>query len=411
MSGQDPVTALLERYVEAGEMAGAAALVWRDGKVVQASVAGWRDFEANLMLERDTIFRIASMTKPITSTAAMMLVEEGRIALDEPITRWAPEFADMRVLRSPGGSLDQTDPAARAITFGDLLTHRSGLTYGSFHPGPLAQAFDAALGSDIDSRLTPDEWIAAVAALPLVDQPGAGFHYGNSTDVLGLLIARIEGAPLGDVLRRRIFEPLGMVDTGFFVPESKRGRRAQMYGFDDAGALAPRPNGPILSGPAGVLLSDRTEDGCFVAGSGGLWSTLDDYLAFARLFVGQGEVDGVRLLKPETLARMMTNQLTDDQRARGETFGMPIFTAHGFGYGLAVVMDPENAAITRCKGGLGTVGWPGAYGGWWQADPTDGSVMIFLTHNVIELHQFALGVGLGVYGAIMEFHGLASKMA
>jgi len=148
----------------------------------------------------------------------------------------------------------------------------------------------------------------------------------------------------------------------------------------------------------------------YVAGSGGLWSTLDDYLAFARLFVEGGAVDGARLLRPETLAAMMTNQLTPDQRARGETLGMPIFAAHGFGYGLAVVMDPDGAAVTRCKGGLGTVGWPGAYGGWWQADPTTGTVMIFLAHNVLELDQMAMGIGLGVYGAITEFHGLASGL-
>jgi len=411
VNGQDPITTALESYVEAGQMTGAAALVWRHGKVAHASIVGWRDFESNLMLERDSIFRIASMTKPVTSTAAMILVEEGRIALDDAITRWAPEFADMRVLQSPDGPLDKTVPAARAITFGDLLTHRSGLTYGSFHTGPLARAYEAALGSDIDSRLTPDQWIAAVAGLPLIDQPGAGFHYGNSTDVLGLLIARIEGAPLKEVLRSRIFEPLGMPDTGFFVPEDKYHRRAQMYGFDESGALAPRPNGPILSGPAGVLLSDRREDDYFVAGSGGLWSTVDDYLTFARMFVGQGAVDGVRLLRPESLALMMANHLSDDQRARGETFGMPIFTGHGFGLGVAVVMDPDKAAVTRCKGGHGTVGWPGAYGGWWQADPTNGTVMVFLTHNVIELHQFALGVGLGVYGAIMELHALASRGA
>lgn len=184
-----------------------------------------------------------------------------------------------------------------------------------------------------------------------------------------------------------------------------------MYGFDHWGALAPRPTGPILSGPAGVLLSDRLEDDYFVAGSGGLWSTVDDYLTFARMFVGQSAVDGVRLLRPESLALMMANHLIDDQRARGETFGMPIFTGHRFGLGVAVVMDPDKAAVTRCKGGHGTVGWPGAYGGWWQADPTNGTVMVFLTHNVIKLHQFALGVGLGVYGAIMEFHALASRGA
>ncbi|CAN1520889.1 AmpC Beta-lactamase class C and other penicillin binding proteins [Caulobacteraceae bacterium] len=407
MTASDPIAAMLGRYVDADEIAGAATLVWKGGKVLQTCVTGWRDRESLDLLGRDAIFRIASMTKPVTSVAALMLVDEGRIALTDPISRWAPEFADMRVLRSPTGPLDETDPASREITFNDLLTHRSGLTYGSFHAGPIQPAYDAALGGDIDSHVAPDDWIAALAGLPLIDQPGGGFHYGNSTDLLGFLIARIEGEPLGAVLQRRIFGPLGMTDTGFTVAADKAHRKAQLYGFDAAGEMIPRPTG--ASG-AGAVLPERPTDMTYVSGSGGLWSTLDDYLAFARLFLGDGAVDGVRLLRPETLKAMMTNQLTEDQRARGETLGMPIFTAHGFGYGLAVVMDPDTAAVTRCKGGLGTVGWPGAYGGWWQADPTTGTVMIFLVHNVMELEQMAMGIGLGVYGAITEFHGLATAL-
>ncbi len=407
MTASDPIAAMLGRYVDADEIAGAATLVWKGGKVVQTCATGWRDRESLDLLGRDAIFRIASMTKPVTSVAALMLVDEGRIALTDPISRWAPEFADMRVLRSPTGPLDEADPAVREITFNDLLTHRSGLTYGSFHAGPIQPAYDAALGGDIDSHVAPDDWITALAGLPLIDQPGTGFHYGNSTDLLGFLIARIEGEPLGAVLQRRIFGPLGMTDTGFTVPADKAHRKAQLYGFDAAGEMIPRPTG--ASG-AGAVLPERPTDMTYVSGSGGLWSTLDDYLAFARLFLGDGAVDGVRLLRPETLKAMMTNQLTEDQRARGETLGMPIFTAHGFGYGLAVVMDPDTAAVTRCKGGLGTVGWPGAYGGWWQADPTTGTVMIFLVHNVMELEQMAMGIGLGVYGAITEFHGLATAL-
>ncbi|MBI5941768.1 MAG: beta-lactamase family protein [Caulobacterales bacterium] len=407
MTTPDPIAATLGRYVDADEIAGAATLVWKDGRVVQTCATGWRDRESLDLLERDAIFRIASMTKPVTSVAALMLVDEGKIALTDPISRWAPEFAQMRVLRSPTGPLDQTDPAVREITFDDLLTHRSGLTYSSFHDGPIQNAYDAVLGNQIDSHVAPDDWIAALAGLPLIDQPGGGFHYGNSTDLLGFLVARIEGEPLGAVLQRRIFDPLGMKDTGFFVPAGKADRKAQMYGFNADGVLTPRPTG---AGGAGRVLPDRTTATPYEAGSGGLWSTLDDYLAFARLFVEDGAVDGVRLLRPETLKAMMTNQLSEDQRARGETLGMPIFTAHGFGYGLAVVMDPANAAVTRCKGGVGTVGWPGAYGGWWQADPTTGTVMIFLAHNVMEPELMAMGIGLNVYGAITEFHGLASAL-
>lgn len=405
MNGEDPIASAIGAIVNAGALAGAATLVWRDGKVIQSACVGWRDLEARLPIERDTIFRIASMSKPITSTAALMLLEEGRFALEEPIARWAPEFSQMRVLRSPTGPLDQTDAAERPITFEDLLTHRSGLTYGGIHAGPIAKAYKETLGGDIDSEVAPDDWIAGLAALPLIDQPGAAFHYSCSTDLLGLLIARMEDTSLGDVLDRRIFGPLGMKDTGFTVPRAKRSRRAKMYGFDEGGRLAER-----LTVPAGSFMAERPEDMAFVSGGQGLWSTLDDYLAFGRMFVGAGAVDAVRLLRPETLALMTSNRLTETQRAKAEMLGMPVFTAHGFGMGVAVVLDPEKAAPTRCRGGIGTVGWPGAYGGWWQADPTDGSVMIFLAHNMFELDQFANGVGLGVYGAITRFHALASAV-
>ena len=171
MSAEDPIAAAVGAIVESGELAGAATLVWRGGKVVQSAAVGRRDLETDLPVTRDTIFRIASMSKPVTSAAAMMLFDEGRFALDDPISRWAPEFADMRVLRSPSGLLDDTLPAVRAITFDDLLTHRAGLTYGDFQSGPIAGAYAEALGADIDSHLAPDDWIAGLAALPLIDQP------------------------------------------------------------------------------------------------------------------------------------------------------------------------------------------------------------------------------------------------
>jgi CubicO group peptidase (beta-lactamase class C family) len=393
----------IEEGVKNNELPGAVVLIVRNGKIAMFDAFGYRDKETKAPMKTDTIFRIASMSKPITSTAALMLVEEGRIALDDPIARWAPEFVEMQVLRSPDGPLDETDPARRPITFEDLLTHRSGITYGGLHTPPVAKAFAEALGGDIDSHVPPDDWIARLASLPLTDQPGEGFHYGHSTDLLGLLIARIEDAPLGEVLARRIFRPLGMQDTGFIVPKSKHGRRATMYGFDAAERLVSRP-----AWAGGPFVAERPETMGYVSGGQGLWSTVDDYAAFARMFVGAGAVDGVRLLQPETLALMTTNRMTDSQRAKAEMLGLPVFTGHGFGLGVAVVMDPAKAPVTRCRGGLGTVGWPGAYGGWWQADPTDGSVMVFLAHNSFELEQLANGVGLGVYGAISEFHALAS---
>lgn len=399
---EDQITTAISELIEAGVLAGATILAWQNGKVVQAEGIGWRDVEAKVPMGRDSLFRIASMTKPITSTAVLMLMEEGRFALDDPISRWAPEFSQMRVLHAPDGPLDQTVPAQRPITFADLLTHRAGLTYGSFHTGPIAKAYDEALGGDIDSEVAPDDWIARLAALPLIDQPGATLHYGHSTDLLGLLIARMEDAPLGDVLKRRIFDPLGMNDTGFTVPREKAARRAGMYGFDEAGRLIKR-----LTAPGGSTMAERPEAMTFVSGGQGLWSTVDDYLAFARIFIGSGAVEGVRILRPETLRLMVTNQLSADQRATAEVGGMPLFAAgHGFGMGIAVVLEPEKAEVTICGGGVGAVGWPGGFGGWWQADPNDNSVRIFLAHNMVEVDQLAQGIGLGVYEAITHFQAL-----
>lgn len=401
MKKEDPIATAIESIVNAGALAGAATLVWRDGKVIQIGTIGWRDLEARLPIQRDTLFRIASMTKPITSTAALMLFEEGRFALNDPITRWAPEFSQMRVLHSPNAPLDQTYTAERLITFNDLLTHRSGLTYGAFHTGPLAKAYEDALGGEVDSHVAPDDWIAALATLPLIAQPGSAFHYGHSTDLLGLLMARIEDAPLGDVLKSRIFDALGMEDTGFTVRQEKRDRRAGMYGFDEAGHLIKR-----LTATGRSTLPERPKDMKYEGGGGGLWSTLDDYLAFARIFVGAGTVDGVQLLRPETLTLMTSNHLTESQRAKATLLS----SGHGFGLGVAVVLDPEKADPVICGGGIGSVGWPGAWGGWWQADPSDNTVLIFLAHNMVELNQFAQGIGFGVFDAILRFQSVASSL-
>jgi CubicO group peptidase (beta-lactamase class C family) len=408
MTPTHPAQSRLDAMVAQGQLAGAVALVWRDGRVGSELVSGWRDVERQAPMRRDTLFRIASLTKPVTSVAALMLYEEGRFALEDPITAWAPELRDMRVLRAPDASLDDSVPAARPITFGDLLTHRAGFTYGAFHAGPLRTAYREALGADIDSHRSPDEWIAGLAGLPLVDQPGRAFHYGVSTDLLGFLVARMEDAPLEDVLRRRIFGPLGMDDTTFVLPEAKRDRAASMYGFDARGRLERRDAHPPEE-PA--FLPRRPLDATFVSGSGGLWSTADDFLTFARLFVEDGAVAGVRLLDVGTLRRMTANVLTPEQIAEATMFGLPVFVGQGFGLGVAVVLDPETADVTRCKGGVGTVGWPGAYGGWWQADPTDGSVLVFLAQNALDFDKAARGVGLGVYSAIAHFHAAEAAAA
>ena len=404
MTGEESITAAIREAVDAGQLAGAAGLIWRDGKVVCEVAVGRRDREADLPMRRNTIFRIASLSKPVTSVAALALMEEGAFSLHEPITRWAPEFDQMRVLRAPDGPLHESDPAERPITFEDLLTHRSGLTYGAFWRGPIAAAWADMLGGDIDSRIDPEDWIPRLAGLPLIDQPGRGFHYGASTDLLGFLIARIEGVPLGEVLRRRVLDPLGMVDTGFEVPAATRDRRAAPYGFDAKGQLVR-----LKRGPGGSFQEERPDWMTYVSGGQGLWSTLDDYLAFARLFLDDGAVDGVRILKPETLRLMTANRLTEAQRAQALMLGRPAFDAgHGFGLGVAVVTDPARAGPLHGKGGAGTVGWPGAFGGWWQADPTDRSAAVFLMHNMLEPPQIAKGYGLAGYLALEAFQTAAT---
>ena len=397
---------MLARHVDAGTIAGAAGLMWMRGAGTDVAAAGKRDLRTGLPVERDTIFRIASMTKAVTTVAALTMLDEGRFRLDEPITRCAPELARMRVLRNPEGPLDETHDACREITFRDLLTHRAGLTYGDFHRGPIRVACADALGAQIDNALSPDEWIGRLATLPLIDQPGANFHYGVSTDLLGFLIARLDGSSLGEVLERRVFARLGMRDTGFTVPHAARSRCAGLCGFDDQG----RPTA-LTAAPGRHAVDERPDDMTFESAGQGLWSTLDDYLTFARMLIG-GEVHDAPLLRSETLAMMTSNQLTPEQRSAARMFGQPIFAGgHGYGMGVAVVVEPEEADPVRCRGGVGTIGWPGAYGGWWQADPNDGSVLIFLTHNMVELHQMAAGIGLGVWEAIVEFHALATARA
>jgi CubicO group peptidase (beta-lactamase class C family) len=403
MKSENTVETSIKSFVDAGELAGAATLAWRNSEVVHSAAVGRRDLANDRPVERDTIFRIASMTKPVTTVAALMLLDEGRFALDDPIAICAPELAHLRVLRDPEGPLDATIGSIRSITFRDLLTHRSGLTYGDFHRGPIRRACAETLGATIDNPLTPDEWIARVATLPLIDQPGAGFHYSISTDLLGFLIARLEGKSLGGVLARRVFAPLGMRDTSFVVSREKRDRRAALCGFDDEGRLTT-----LTAAPGRQALDERPDDMTFESGGQGLWSTLDDYLVFARMLLGDPEVPA--LLRGETLALMTSNQLTPEQRAAARMFGQPIFAAgHGYGMGVAVVLEPEKADPMRCRGGIGTIGWPGAYGGWWQADPNDRSVLIFLSHNMLELSQMASGIGLGVWSAIARFHAIATS--
>jgi CubicO group peptidase (beta-lactamase class C family) len=359
----------LQAFVDAGELAGIVVLTSRRGEIVQGEALGWCDIETNTPMRSDTLFRIASMTKPITSVAALMLMEEGRIALGDPISRWIPELASPRVLSDAAGPLDNTVSAHRAITVEDLLTHRSGIAYAFFSDGPLKQAYELTLGDPAMNRLTPDEWLAALGTLPLAYQPGERFHYGHSTDVLGFLIGRVEGKPFRQVLRERIFAPLGMADTDFWLPHQKRSRLASLYRYDEQTSKLAKVEPEMYDEPPD-----------YTPGGGGLISSAADYHRFARMLLGGGALDGVRLLRPQTVRLMQTNRLTDAQR-QIPFAGMPLWQKNGFGLGLSIAEDPIGN-LYAC-GAPGSVTWPGIFGTWWQADPVHDLVMIYLIQHQV----------------------------
>jgi CubicO group peptidase (beta-lactamase class C family) len=364
------VTPALQAIVDQGALSGFVTLVWRKGEIAQLNTLGWRDVEARAPMQRDTLFRIASMTKPITSVAALMLLEEGKLKLDDPVTKWLPELANMQVQKDPAGSVEDTYPAPRDITVEDLMTHRSGLAYGFSSVGPIAHAYQAKLGSPLINPLSPDAWLKALGELPLSYPPGQQFHYSHATDVLGFLIARIEGKRLGEVLKARIFDPLGMVDTGFWQPADKRGRMAKLYKAE---------GGKLVD--ASLPMGDQPA--AFEGGGGGLISTVDDYLKFARAMLGRGEVDGVRLIKPETFDLLVTNRLSEAQR-QIPFLGMPFWISQGFGLGVSTVMDAEKHQWMG-SGEEGAFGWPGAFGTWWQADPKNDLIAIYMIQDSMEL--------------------------
>jgi CubicO group peptidase (beta-lactamase class C family) len=246
--------------IDGGLLAGAVTLVWRSGEIVQVNALGHRDVDAGLPMQRDTLFRIASMTKPVTIAAAMSLVEEGRLALRDPVARWLPELADMRVLLDPLGPLDRSEPARRPITVDDLMTHRSGLAYVFSAAGPLRAAY-----ARLSTHQDQDRWLAELAVLPLVHQPGDRLTYSHATDVLGIVLARIEQKPLAAVLADRVLNPLGMTDTAYSVGRAGRARAATMYRLDRDGVLRHDVMGPAPIVPP-----------VFCRGGTDLWSTADD---------------------------------------------------------------------------------------------------------------------------------------
>ncbi len=361
---QEIVQQAASAAVDSGDIPGVVAQVWRKGELVADATAGWLDMENKIPMDRGAIFGIASMTKPVTVTLALRLVDEGKMRLDDPITRWAPEFAEMRVLRRPNGPLDDTVPAARPITVEDLMTHRSGLAYGFLSPPPLGAALLARFGMGIASEMPPDAWLKSLAELPLIYQPGERFNYGHSIDVLGFVAARAHGTDLNRAMREKVLAPLGMDDTGFWIPPDKRARMASFYISTQPGQFTPSK--------VGGFTDEQTM--AYAMGGQGLVSTASDYLRFARMLLNDGKLGRVRVLQPETARVMRSDHITDAQRQFPFVANAP-FT-QGFGLGMAVVIDEAQPGIVI--GRAGTFGWPGAFGGWWQADPQEEMILIWL---------------------------------
>jgi CubicO group peptidase (beta-lactamase class C family) len=356
-----------QKLIDDGKLAGALTLVARRGQVAHLGTSGMADAERRKMSE-DTIFRIYSMTKALTSTAIMMLYEEGRFQLDDPICRFLPSFANMRVASGGSRGKIETVPAERDITYRDLLSHTSGLTYGFMQ----ANAVDAAYRDNGIDFGGADSTLQAVTeklgALPLIAQPGKAWNYSVATDVLGCLVEVISGQPFDQFLHERVLTPLGMMDTSFHVPDDKLDRFAANY--------VPHPKG-------GIMLFDDPQKstyrkpGRLPSGGGGLVSTAGDYLRFCRMMLNKGELDGTRLLGRKTVELMTTNHLPGDLGDMGAArFSESSYLGIGFGLGFSVMINPAKAQI------LGTPGeyaWGGAASTAFWIDPTEDMIVLLMT--------------------------------
>jgi CubicO group peptidase (beta-lactamase class C family) len=369
--GLREVRAAMAARVATGRLPGLVTVLAR-GHDVHVEAVGSGDVDGVEPMRRDTLFRIGSLTKPVVAAAAMRLVEQGLLDLAEPVDRLLPELADRRVLTRVDGPLDDTVPARRPVTVADLLTSRMGLgilTEPSFNPPfPIVTAADelrlVLAQPDPRTPHPPDEWIRLFGGLPLMSQPGERWHYNAAALVLGVLVARAAGEPLDEVLRSRLFEPLGMADTGFWTDPGNAGRIPSYYLTDFAtGELTRQP----LSAPG-----EWTSPPVFPSGAGGLLSTADDLLAFARMMINKGDHGGRQVLSAESVTLMTSNHLTDEQIDGAGVLLEPM----GWGYGMAVATRPDEVSAVP-----GRYGWDGGYGTVWCNDPHRGLIAMALTQT------------------------------
>jgi len=353
---------ILQIYVNNGSVPGAVGLIAR-GDRVEVQAVGCTGIDGTYPMARDSIFRIASITKPITAAAVMMLVEDGQITLDDPVAPWLPELASPAVVRTPAGPVDDVVPAIRPITVADLLTFRAGYGFPSDFSLPAVRLLVSELKQGPPQPqlvVAPDEWMAALARIPLLRQPGEAWLYNTCSDILGVLIARVSGRRLPEFLAERLFGPLGMADTGFEVPASKLDRFTSYYRTGPAGGLelVDAPGGQWSNLPA------------FPSGAGGLVSTVDDWHRFARMLLAGGSLGGRQLLSAASVQQMTTDQLTPSQRDASRLF----LEGQGWGFGGSVdveAIDPWNVT--------GRYGWVGGTGTAAHVTASSGAVAVLLS--------------------------------
>ena len=371
---------LKTRYLDSGRFPGTQLLVYRRGKVVHSAVQGFADLERQVPVKHNTIFRIYSMTKPLTSVAFMMLLEEGRVALDEPVHKYIPEWKNLGVFQAGTGPF-LTRPPTRPMQIVDLLRHTSGLTYGFQQRSNVDAAYRDKKIGEVEKAGTLQTMIEDLARIPLEFSPGEAWNYSVATDVIGYLIGLISGKPFEQFLKERILDPLGMNDTDFFVPADKAHRFAACYSADPQGGMTfhateRKSSLTLQDDPA---KSSFLTPPSFISGGGGLCSTAADYLTFCRALLNRGELGGVRLLGPKTLALMTSNHLPggrDLPEMSRSLFSEAAYNGIGFGLGFSVTMDP---AKTLIPGSAGEYAWGGAATTSFWIDPAEELIAIFMT--------------------------------
>ncbi len=356
----EALSAYLAEQMEQRKLAGAVTLVAQNGKIQQFEAQGFRDIENNKPMEKDTIFRIFSMTKPVTGTALMILFDEGKFALNDPVAKYIPEFKNLQVFKAEkqDGTLE-TEPAHHSMTIRELMSHTGGLAYAPpLGRGPITEAYGKVNMLDRDSTLK--EMVGKLSKIPLTVQPGTRWIYSVSVDVQGYLVEVLSGQAFDVFLEERVFKPLGMVDTAFHVSPDKADRLSNLYQLRRDGTLHSSANGPFLQKPA------------FFSGGGGLTSTATDYFRFAQMHVNGGELDGVRIISEESARLMRTNQLPEGVNNIGR--GTP---GNAFGIDFAIVTDSARAnGISE-----GSFWWWGIAGTWFWIDPVKDIVFVGMIQN------------------------------